>query len=184
MLHHSVIEGRSRKLRKFFAPVFLESAGTAHHGNESPKFRRVPVKLGENCWHRPDEHAGIPSKISFANEGFGQVDIWFLAKTHNTEETWFSRNCLAHFNVAKTRMGRGRSDPDCDQRALFRRGFYRIANDFLKCRRLLNHMIGRQNNHRGGVITGGDPGYTERDGRGGIAFRWLGNDITRRDILE
>src|SRR2546430_1557528 len=89
VLHHSVIEGRSRKLREFFAPAFLESAGTAHHGNESPKLRSMPIKLGENCWHRPDEHAGIPSKISFANEGFGQLDIWFLAKTHNPEETWF-----------------------------------------------------------------------------------------------
>src|SRR5207248_11361951 len=143
---------------------------TAHHGNESPKFWRVPVKLGENCWHGPDEHAGIPSKISFANKGFGQVDIRFLTKAEDPEETWLGRNCLTHFNVTKARMGRSRSDPDRDQRALFFRCFNRITNDFLKCRCFFNHVIGGKNNHLGGWIARGEPRYTERDGRGGVAF--------------
>ena len=130
----------------------------------------MPVKLGENCPHRPDEHPGVPAKISFANKGFGQVHIWLFAEADDPKETWLARNCLAHFNVTKTRIGRCRPNPDRDQRAFFFRRFDCIANNFLKRRGLFNHVIGRQDNHRGGVIAGGDPGYTKRDGRGGVAF--------------
>src|SRR2546429_5240108 len=68
------------------------------------KKKSVPVKLGENCRHRPNKHAGIPAKISFANKRFGQVDIWFLAEADDPEETWFAWNWLAHLHVTKTGM--------------------------------------------------------------------------------
>src|SRR5205085_9789418 len=91
---------------------------------------------------------------------------------------------LAHFNIAKTRIGRGGSNPDRDQRALFLRRFDRTANNLLKCRGLFDDMIGWQNDHRRSVVARGDPGYPQRDGGGGVAFFWFGNDIAGRKMPE
>src|SRR5438067_3257332 len=116
MLHHSIIEGCSRQLREFLAPVFFKSSGSGHHGNESPEFRSVPVKFSQNRRHGPDKHTGIPAKVSFANKGFGQVDIWFLTEAQNSVQTRTAQNRFANFNVAKTRMGRCWSDADGNKR--------------------------------------------------------------------
>src|SRR5207248_10871553 len=105
-----------------------------------------------------------------ANKNFGLFDSWFLAEASVSDEIWFAWNWFAHLNVTKSGMSCSRLDPGRDQRTLFFRSFYRIANNFLKCRCLFNRLIGRQDNHCGGVIARGDPGYAERDGRGSITF--------------
>ena len=130
----------------------------------------MPVELRQNSRHRPNKDACIPAKIPFVNKRFCQVDIRFFPEAHHARKTGFARNGLAHFNVTEPWMGRCWSNANRDQRAFSLRGFDRISENFLKRGGLLDHVIGWQNNHGGGVIARCYPSDTECDGSGSIAF--------------
>ena len=130
----------------------------------------MPVERRQNCRHRPNKHACIPAKISFANKRFRQVDIWLFAEAHHAKKTGFSRNWFAHFNVTETWIGRCWSNANGDQRAFSLRGIDRIPENFLKRSGVLNHVVGWQNDHCGDVIARCYPSDAECNGSGSIAL--------------
>ena len=66
-----------------FAQRFFESCRRAADRNKTAKLWRMPVEFRQNHRHSPDEHSGIPPKVTFANERFGQVNVRFFAKSNH-----------------------------------------------------------------------------------------------------
>ena len=95
-----------------------------------------------------------------------------------------SRTGFALLDVAKPGTGPGRFDADRHQRAGFFRRRRRGRQRFLESRGVLDDVIGRQHEHRRGMIARRDPTRAESDGRRGIAFRRFGHDIFLRQIRQ
>ena len=164
-------------------------AGRAHLRNEIRQLRRVAVEFAQDRRDRPDKHPGVPAEIAFLHKGVGQLGVRLFAETQDAKDVvrrapsrQGDRRAL--FDVTEARTGPGRLDPDRDERARFLRGARRGLHRLLKCGPILDHVICRQDQHRGAMIAHRHPGRGERDRRRGVALRRFRYDIFRRKIRQ
>ncbi len=147
----------------------------------------MTVEFTQHGRDRPDEHAGVPAKVSLPHKGVSQFRVGFFAETDDPEDVVgrgavFQRRGRALLDVAETGTGPGRLDPDRDERAGFFRGSRGGLHRFLESGAIFDHVVGRQDHHGRAVITRRDPGRGEGDGRGGVALGRLGHDVFRRQV--
>ena len=148
----------------------------------------MAIELCQNGRHRPNEHARVPTEISFAQKRFGKIDIRLFAKTNHVVNGDFAVAPQFHrrtlFDVTKTRTRPRRFNSDGDQRAGFFRRCRRRFHRFLKGDAIGDDMIGRKREHGCGMISGCDPTGGKRNRRCGVAFRRFCNDVFLREFFE
>ena len=134
-LHDRVIERDSRQISETFREGCLEIVARAHPGDETGKLWRVAIEFAQDRRDRPDEHARVPSEISFAQKRFCQIRIRFFPKADH------AMNCGLVVHAAKLHgfalldvtipwAGPGRLDADRNQRASFFRRRRRGCSKF------------------------------------------------------
>src|SRR5580704_19601799 len=109
----------------------------------------MPIQLGQDCFYGPDENPGIPIEVAAFHESFRQIRSRFFPEADNFEKIGDgSIDFLATLNVAISRTGPSRSDPDNDQ-------ITRLAGDGrcgaqvgLKRELVLNQMVSWKYDHR------------------------------------
>src|SRR6266496_2273288 len=68
LFHDRVVEGDPWQFAEAFTQSLLEILRRAQLRNEVRQLWSLTVKFTEHCRHRPDEHACVPSKISFSQK--------------------------------------------------------------------------------------------------------------------
>src|ERR1700730_4361071 len=141
----------------------------------------MAIELGKNRVHGPDEHSSIPIKVAAAHKSFGKIRIGLFPETDYFKETGILQR-FSPFNIAVSRTRPCWSDANRDEVAQSFRRFRRALQIFLKRRSIGDPVIRGQHGHRGSWTGGGDAAHSESNRCGGIALRWLRDDIVFRMV--
>src|ERR1043165_5047918 len=136
---------------------FLEILGRTQLRNKISQLRRVSVEFAKHCGDRPDEHARVPSEISFSQKRFGQIEIRFFPKAQHPMNTIFVRmlrqmDGLPLLDVTKSGTCPAWLDADRYKTACFLGCLGCQSERFLKGILVRNQMIGRKKGHDGCAI--------------------------------
>ncbi len=135
------------------------------------KLRGMALKFCHHGWNRPDEHAGIPGKITTGKKLFGLSGIRLFTKARDLVGVMSQllpvQNCgLSSFYVSVGWAGPGRLDPNRDEASTLGGCRDGVFHDRLKCGGIQDQLVGRQDHHGRFWITGGDqPDAESNSGR-------------------
>ena len=149
-----------------------------HANDEFAEVRGAPLEFAEDGGNSPDKHAGIPTKISLAEKGFGEIGRGFFAEAHHIEDgLGVGKSGGALFDVTEAGAGPGGFDADGDEGFRFLGGIGGEAEIVLKGGSIADEMVGWEHDHGGGAVASGDEAHAEGDGGGGVAFIGFGDDV-------